>query len=200
VHQIVGPCARRSGSSAGPAVALLGVGVGIMLRPAPDRRRGPGLVARRSQPAAARPRADPTAAASGAQICAAVRGETSPAAGAQGAAALGQVEPAKPAPRPPSAGRSQRRHRRRSGAAAALARPGAPAKVQAKLQFNRRLWDASGGVQAAARGGVVTLTGVVPSREDIAEAEKIAAAVAGVTSVRNELRIGVPGYPSGAAN
>ena len=71
------------------------------------------------------------------------------------------------------------------------------AKVQAKLQFNRRLWDASGGIQAAARSGVVTLTGVVPSREDIAEAERIAAAVDGVTSVRNELRVGgVPNYPS----
>ena len=67
------------------------------------------------------------------------------------------------------------------------------AKVQAKLQFNRRLWDASGGIQVAVRSGVATLTGVVPSREDIAEAEKIAAAVDGVTSVRNELRVGAPG-------
>jgi len=74
------------------------------------------------------------------------------------------------------------------------------AKVQAKLQFNRRLWDASGGIQVAARSGVVTLTGTVPSREDIAEAERIAAAVDGVTSVRNELRVGAPGYQSGATN
>jgi osmotically-inducible protein OsmY len=73
-------------------------------------------------------------------------------------------------------------------------------KVQAKLQFNRRLWDASGGIQVAARSGVVTLTGLVPSREDIAEAERIAAAVDGVTSVRNELRIGVPNHQSGATN
>jgi hypothetical protein len=73
-------------------------------------------------------------------------------------------------------------------------------KVQAKLQFNRRLWDASGGILVAARSGVVTLTGTVPSREDIAEAERIAAAVDGVTSVRNELRVGAAGSPSGPAN
>ena len=68
-------------------------------------------------------------------------------------------------------------------------------KVQAKLQFNRRLWDASGGIQVSVRSGVATLTGYVPSREDIAEAERIAAAVDGVTSVRNELRVGSPGLP-----
>jgi osmotically-inducible protein OsmY len=47
---------------------------------------------------------------------------------------------------------------------------------------------------------VVTLTGIVPSREDVAEAERIAAAVDGVTSVRNELRVGVPNYQAGANN
>ena len=77
-------------------------------------------------------------------------------------------------------------------------------KVQAKLQFNRRLWDASGGIQVSVRSGVARLTGFVPSREDIAEAERIAAAVDGVTSVRNELRVGSPGLPgqyqSGATN
>jgi len=52
----------------------------------------------------------------------------------------------------------------------------------------------------AARSGVVTLTGLVPSREDIAEAERIAAAVDGVVSVRNELKVGVPNYQSGATN
>ena len=45
----------------------------------------------------------------------------------------------------------------------------------------------------------MTLTGNVPSREDIAEAERIAAAVDGVTSVRNELRVGAPNYQSGPA-
>jgi hypothetical protein len=73
-------------------------------------------------------------------------------------------------------------------------------KVQAKLQFNRRLWDASGGILVAARSGVVTLTGTVPSREDLVEAERIAAAVDGVTSVRNELRVGAPSYQSGPTN
>ena len=76
-------------------------------------------------------------------------------------------------------------------------------KVQAKLQFNRRLWDASGGILVAARTGVVTLTGTVPSREDVVEAEKIASGVAGVVSVRNELRVGAspgPGGGSGATN
>ena len=46
----------------------------------------------------------------------------------------------------------------------------------------------------------VTSGGVVPSREDIAEAERIAAAVDGVTSVRNELRVGVPNAQSGSAD
>jgi hypothetical protein len=73
-------------------------------------------------------------------------------------------------------------------------------KVQAKLQFNRRLWDASGGIQVSVRSGVATLTGVVPSREDIAEAERIAAAVDGVVSVRNELKVGAPNLQSGANN
>jgi osmotically-inducible protein OsmY len=38
--------------------------------------------------------------------------------------------------------------------------------------------------------GVVTLRGTVPEQEDIAEAGRIAAAVAGVKAVRNELKVG----------
>jgi osmotically-inducible protein OsmY len=42
----------------------------------------------------------------------------------------------------------------------------------------------------AARNGVVTLTGTVPAQEDVTEAARIASAVDGVRSVRNELKVG----------
>ena len=169
------------------AVALLGVGVGMMLRPAP----GP---APQAQALPTPPAARPVPAAAPAP----------PPSERKAAAAPGapKPEPAKPAP-----------VERKEVAAAPPPKPQPePArggfwrdqvlttKVQAKLQFNRRLWDASGGIQVVARSGVVTLTGLVPSREDIAEAERIAAAVDGVTGVRNELRIGVPNHQSGATN
>ncbi len=214
---VVEPPSRRTlwlvGAGAGAAaVALLGVGVGIMLRPAP----GPAPLAQALvAPAAAKPAAAP-GPAPGPEPSAAREPAHKPAP----PSAARPVSPppehkvaaAPPAPRSEPAKPAAAPAERREVAAAPPKAPAEPArggfwrdqvltaKVQAKLQFNRRLWDASGGVQAAARGGVVTLTGVVPSREDIAEAEKIAAAVAGVTSVRNELRIGVPSYPSGAAN
>jgi serine/threonine-protein kinase len=63
-------------------------------------------------------------------------------------------------------------------------------RVQSKLQFSRSLWRASGGIVVAARNGVVTLTGTVPAHEDVAEAQRIAGAVEGVRSVRNELKVG----------
>jgi serine/threonine protein kinase len=193
-------------------VALLGVGVGMMLRPA----SGPAPQAQaRVTPPAARPVAVPASPpAPTPEVPAAAReperkpvppaGRPAPPPSERktAAAPVPKPEPAKPSP-----------VERKEVAAAPPPKPQPePArggfwrdqvlttKVQAKLQFNRRLWDASGGIQVAARSGVVTLTGLVPSREDIAEAERIAAAVAGVTSVRNELRIGVPNYQSGATN
>jgi serine/threonine-protein kinase len=63
-------------------------------------------------------------------------------------------------------------------------------RVQSKLQFNRSTWRSSGGIVVVARNGVVTLTGTVPAREDAVAAERIAATVDGVRSVRNELRVG----------
>ena len=73
-------------------------------------------------------------------------------------------------------------------------------KVQAKLQFSRSLWQSSGGIRATARDGIVTLTGYAPSREDIAEAGRIAAGVSGVREVRNELRVGTPDVAGGPSN
>ena len=169
------------------AVALLGVGVGMMLRPAP----GP---APQAQALPTPPAARPVPASAPAPPPSERKAAAAPAAS--------KPEPAKPVP-----------VERKEVAAAPPPKPQPePArggfwrdqvlttKVQAKLQFNRRLWDASGGIQVVARSGVVTLTGLVPSREDIAEAERIAAAVDGVTGVRNELRIGVPNHQSGATN
>jgi serine/threonine-protein kinase len=63
-------------------------------------------------------------------------------------------------------------------------------RVQSRLQFSRSMWNANHGIVVSARNGVVTLTGTVPAAEDIAEAERLAAAVVGVNAVRNELRVG----------
>ncbi len=63
-------------------------------------------------------------------------------------------------------------------------------RVQSRLQFSRSMWNANEGIVVTARNRVVTLTGTVPAREDVAEAGRIAAAVAGVRSVRNELKVG----------
>jgi osmotically-inducible protein OsmY len=52
------------------------------------------------------------------------------------------------------------------------------------------MWRSSGGIVVAARNGVVTLTGTVSAPEDVAEAERLAAAVEGVKAVRNELKVG----------
>jgi osmotically-inducible protein OsmY len=52
------------------------------------------------------------------------------------------------------------------------------------------MWDSNSGIVVAVRNGVVTLTGTVPERGDIAEAGRIVAAVAGVKGVRNELKVG----------
>jgi osmotically-inducible protein OsmY len=52
------------------------------------------------------------------------------------------------------------------------------------------MWRSSGGIVVAARNGVVTLTGTVSAHEDVAEAERLAAAVEGVKAVRNELKVG----------
>jgi serine/threonine-protein kinase len=73
-------------------------------------------------------------------------------------------------------------------------------KVAAKLHFNRKLWRS--GIQVETRDGVVTLRGNVPSQALIAEAVSIASGVAGVRSVRSELRIGSPDLsaPNAGAN
>jgi serine/threonine protein kinase len=193
--------------AAAAAVALLGVGVGMMLRPSPEPvpQAQAAVAATAARPAAAPastpvPTTEPPVAAPEPERKPVPPAAATPAAPPErkvaAAPAVPKPEPVKPAVAPVE---------RKEVAAAPPPKPQPePArggfwrdqvlttKVQAKLQFNRRLWDASGGIQAAARSGVVTLTGVVPSREDIAEAERIAAAVDGVTSVRNELRVGVP--------
>jgi serine/threonine protein kinase len=63
-------------------------------------------------------------------------------------------------------------------------------RVQSKLQFNRSMWHSNSGIMVLVHNGVVTLRGTVPEQEDIAEAGRIAAAVAGVKAVRNELKVG----------
>jgi hypothetical protein len=62
-------------------------------------------------------------------------------------------------------------------------------RIQSRLQFSR-MWDSNSGIVVAVRNGVVTLTGTVPEQGDIAEAGRIAAGVAGVKGVRNELKVG----------
>jgi osmotically-inducible protein OsmY len=52
------------------------------------------------------------------------------------------------------------------------------------------MWDSNSGIVVAVRNGVVTLTGTVSAHEDVAEAERLAAAVEGVKAVRNELKVG----------
>jgi serine/threonine protein kinase len=206
------------------AVALLGVGVGMMLRPAPEPAP-PRLAAVTppAKPAPAPAQAEPKPQP---EPPAAREPERKPAPPAPGAKPVPTPAPAAkpvptperkvaaaaPAAKPAPAAAAPPPQERNEVAVAAPPKPQPEArggfwrdqvlttKVQAKLQFNRRLWDASGGIQVTARSGVVTLTGTVPSREDIAEAERIAAAVDGVTSVRNELRVGAPSYQSGATN
>jgi osmotically-inducible protein OsmY len=60
-------------------------------------------------------------------------------------------------------------------------------KVASKIQFNRRLW--SSGIQVETVAGEVRLTGTVGSRAISDEAERIAAAVPGVLSVKNNLKV-----------
>jgi serine/threonine protein kinase len=202
------------------AVALIGVGVGMMLRPAPQPAPVQQAAVKPAPPAPAAVRTEPKPEPQAAR-------EPERRAAPAPAAKPAPAPAAKPAPQPdrkvaatppPPAPKTEPTPKPEPAPAARKeAAPTPPpsqpearggfwrdqvltTKVQAKLQFNRRLWDASGGIQVAARSGVVTLTGIVPSREDIAEAERIAAAVDGVVSVRNELKVGVPNYQSGAAN
>lgn len=60
-------------------------------------------------------------------------------------------------------------------------------KVASRIQFNRRLW--SYGIQVETAAGVVTLKGTVETPVESAEAEKLAASVAGVLAVKNEIKI-----------
>jgi serine/threonine protein kinase len=66
---------------------------------------------------------------------------------------------------------------------------GVTLRVQSRLQFSRSMWNANEGIVVAVRNGVVTLTGTVPTPEDVAEAERLAATVAGVRAVRNQLKV-----------
>ncbi len=210
------------------AVALLGVGVGLMLRPAPETPAPKQLVAVPPAPkqavvAPATP-APPTQAVPGPTV------KPEPPAAREPERKPVPPPAAKPAPpperkvaaapppakpEPPKPVPAAAPEKREVAAAPPPAPPPQPqpearggfwrdqaltTKVQAKLQFNRRLWDASGGILVTSRSGVVTLTGNVPSPADIAEAEKIAAGVAGVVSVRNELRVGPPNYGAGTTN
>jgi osmotically-inducible protein OsmY len=61
-------------------------------------------------------------------------------------------------------------------------------KVQAKLQFSP-LFAKVGSVVVTSKDCVVTLTGTVPERGNIVEAERVAASVPGVRRVRNTLRV-----------
>jgi len=80
-------------------------------------------------------------------------------------------------------------------AAATLLRPpeatgqdceGLVTKVQSQLQFSPLKVDS---VVVTEKDCVVTLTGTVPERGNIGEAERIAAGVKGVRRVRNTLRV-----------
>lgn len=195
------------------AVALLGVGVGMVLRPAPEA------------PAPRQAAVAPPAQAAPAPPAAAAREPERKSMPPPAAKPVPPPPAAKPAPpperkiaaapppakpEPPRPAPAATPEKKEVAVAPPPAQPearggfwrdqGLTTKVQAKLQFNRRLWDASGGILVTARSGVVTLTGTVPSQADIVEAEKIAAGVAGVVSVRNELRIGPPSYSTGSTN
>jgi osmotically-inducible protein OsmY len=49
-------------------------------------------------------------------------------------------------------------------------------------------------VHAVARGGTITLVGMAPDQAQIDLAEKVAASVSGVTSVKNNLTVDEPGH------
>lgn len=51
------------------------------------------------------------------------------------------------------------------------------------------LGDGGHGIDATAKGGVVTLWGTVETEEDLTRAERLARGVAGVASVSNELKV-----------
>jgi len=60
-------------------------------------------------------------------------------------------------------------------------------KVASRVQFNRRLW--SYGIQVETVAGIVTLKGTVQTQAEFSEAQKLAASVAGVLAVKNEIKI-----------
>jgi hypothetical protein len=97
-----------------------------------------------------------------------------------------KAAPAKPAPSAPAPSQSGEAPTQGGGF---WSDQGLTLRVQSKLQFSR-MWDSNSGIVVAVRNGVVTLTGTVPERGDIAEAGRLAASVAGVKSVRNELKVG----------
>lgn len=61
-------------------------------------------------------------------------------------------------------------------------------KVSTKLQFNKKLLRTV--IKVEAHDGVVSLSGNVPSKDLIAEAERTAKAVEGVRGVKNYLKVG----------
>jgi hypothetical protein len=65
-------------------------------------------------------------------------------------------------------------------------------QVATRLGFNRNLYRSQ--IQVASAGGIVTLRGHVPSREQVAQAIAVARDVYGVREVRSELRVGAPDY------
>jgi tRNA A-37 threonylcarbamoyl transferase component Bud32 len=65
-------------------------------------------------------------------------------------------------------------------------------QVATRLGFNRNLYRSR--IQVESAGGVVTLRGHVPSREQVADAIAVARDVYGVREVRSELRVGAPEY------
>jgi serine/threonine-protein kinase len=65
-------------------------------------------------------------------------------------------------------------------------------RVATGLSFDRMLYRS--GIQVESAGGIVTLRGNVPSREQVAHAIAVARAIEGVREVRSELRIGARDY------
>jgi osmotically-inducible protein OsmY len=63
--------------------------------------------------------------------------------------------------------------------------------VQSRLQFSK-LWQAGGNIVVKSSNCVVTLSGTVPTQQDVKEAERIAASTSRVRQVRNELRVAAP--------
>ena len=204
------------------AVVALAIAIGLLLRPAPQTAPPPTasasakLPAPEPKPATAKAPVVPPAKAAAPQRDPRAR-EALPSAAKQVAA---KPEPPKPAtapapsperkaasappiPKPPAVASDPPKRKVAVAEPAPEANPPPPqpsfwrdqtlsARITGKLQFSRSMWHAAGGVSVSVKGGVVTLTGAVSSREEIVEAARIVASVPGVRAVRNQLTVGTP--------